>query len=158
MDVLLLWLCSHLVDLLLHHAHCHHHCRVPVFPLQASAVLHHWSQGKPLHCSHSLLPSARHRLEVSTTLQVCQREVILVVCFEIAWLNVGSPMRGLCLMSPNLVMGVCSHIHNFALFCSHCDEWASALQLYRNRNFCMFLRSFTFSSWSHHFNALFIHL
>lgn len=42
MDVLLLWLRSHLVDFLLLHARCHHNCRVPVVPLQASAVLHHW--------------------------------------------------------------------------------------------------------------------
>ena len=47
-DVLLLRLCPYLVDLLLLHACRHRHCRVPFLPLQASVVLHHWSQGMSL--------------------------------------------------------------------------------------------------------------
>ena len=46
-DVLLLWLCPNMVDILLLHARLHHYSRVPVFPFQASAVLHHWRTGKP---------------------------------------------------------------------------------------------------------------
>lgn len=46
-DVLLLRLCAHMVDILLFHARPHRCSRVPVFPFQASAVLHHWRTGKP---------------------------------------------------------------------------------------------------------------
>lgn len=48
-DVLLLRLCSHMVDILLLHARLHHYSRVPVFPFQASAVLRHRRTGKPIH-------------------------------------------------------------------------------------------------------------
>lgn len=46
-DVLLLRLCPHMVDILLLHARLHHYTRVPVFPFQASAVLRHRRAGKP---------------------------------------------------------------------------------------------------------------
>lgn len=46
-DVLLLRLCAHMVDILLLHTRPHHFPRVPVFPFQASVVLHHWRTGKP---------------------------------------------------------------------------------------------------------------
>ena len=48
MDVLFLRLCPCLVAGVLHHACPHCCCRVPLLPIQASAVLHHRCQGKRL--------------------------------------------------------------------------------------------------------------